>query len=293
MSKSDYRSYLGWKISPTDYDQCIATRTLPEGGEVECRCVRHHFVAYEGIWPGSLPSSPRLVMTGMCVYSDCWRGQLAPHTPGESPPRPFAIGLALDRLRLLDYLARGRPLLNIEIPRAPCDYQHRLLTWQRECLAEWPSVEEVRYHLPLGIYHRFICEIEDALGHSLPDMHGHLDSYGVDLQGRILTALEPLGVKVSFVDPVEDSGGRPLDPAEADLQPYLDVWGRDDVIGLEDLGQLTIPASIAKQQGGHMAVRVGILGFPHPFSHCRGRFCEPIEFVPQSEQVQRFVGGIQ
>ncbi len=270
--------YEGWRIA-ADASGYAASRTLPTGGGARVELAPGDVVTGEGLWGGPLPAAPRTVLTGACVYSDCWRARLAPHRAGARAPRPLALGLRHDRARLLAYLARGRSLRAIDMPERPCSYQRRLVAWQAACVAGWPTVEAVRYHLPVTIYHRFIEHLERALGPQ-PEMHARLERYAAHLRGWIRARLAPLGVAVDFVDPATAPDGRPLTPAEADRRPYEDAWGDPGVVGLEDLAQLTIAACIAAERGAGPAVRVGVLDLPHPLSTCGGRRCAPRPLTP-------------
>lgn len=270
--------YEGWDVVELETKGCcVAKRQLPGSDAViECRLDRHPSITYAGSWPRPISDPPRIVLTGMCVYSDCWRARLEPAAPGQPAPRPLVIGLKLDRAKLKHYISRGRKVQKIEIPRQLCYYQQVLLDWQRQTLAEWNSVEEVYYHIPIAIYHTYIQELEIALGQEQPELHLQLESYGTLLRDRVKRTLEPLAASLHFVDPHLDPEGRPLTPEAADRWLYLEAWDREDVVGLEDLAQLTIPASIAKERGGLIPCQVGLLDLPHPLSTCGGRCCDPL-----------------
>jgi len=268
--------YEGWEVWEDPDGNCRARRQLPGVAEiVECSLARHPHIAYEGSWPHPITVAPRVVVTGACLYSDCWRVQVAPAVPDTVAPRPLVIGLRHDRARLQRYLRSGRDVQTVELPRRMCRYQRVLLEWQKRNLALWASVEEVRYHLPLSVYHGFIDELEQTLGRSLTTLRAQLNAQGLQLREEVKRSIEPLGVKLRFVDPHVDADGHPLSPEAADCRPYLDAWDDDGVVGLEDLAQLTIVASIAHRRGVAIPCRVGLLDVPHPLSNC-DRGCDPL-----------------
>lgn len=263
--------YEGWRLRQHPA-RCVATRTLPAGGRIRIPLAVRRSVAYEGLWGGPLPDEPRAVLTGACIYSDCWRARVSAHRADARPPRPFVLGLRHDRARLLSYLNRGRRLEAVETPSSACIYQRRLFRWQAECISAWPSVEIVRYHLPVSIYHGFIGQLEASVG-PRPRMHARLDRYAGLLRGRIRALLEPLVSELIFVDPGTASDGRPLTAAEADRRPYEERWDEPGLVALEDLAQLTIAASIATERGGGPPVQVAVLDLPHPLGTCGGEHC--------------------
>lgn len=263
--------YEGWRLH-LGVGRCVATRVLPTGGRVRVPLITSPGVAYEGVWDGPLPEAPRAVLTGACIYSDCWRARVSAHRVGVRPPRPFVLGLRHDRARLLSYLKRGRRLEAVEIPSAACAYQRRLFRWQAARISRWPSVRVVHYHLPVSIYHHVIEELEESVG-PRPDMHARLDRYASLLRSELRTLFAPLTGELRFIDPGCASDGRPLGAAEADRLPYEERWDEPGLVGLEDLAQLTIAASIAAERGGGPPVQVAVLDLPHPMSACGGDRC--------------------
>nr|VFK13997.1 MAG: hypothetical protein BECKLFY1418C_GA0070996_100525 [Candidatus Kentron sp. LFY] len=171
--------YEGWKLFEDKINQqCTAEKSL--GGNKICRVVlnAHREISYEGYWPGRPQKPPQILITGSCIYSDCWRLQFEPYIPGISPPRPFILGLTHDRKRIHQYLTRKRRLIrHIDVPLQSCVYQDKLLSWQVNCVSEFPDVERLFYRLPVSIHHTFIDEIEEALSTRLPVLHKLLDEY--------------------------------------------------------------------------------------------------------------------
>ena len=163
---------------------------------------------------------------------------------------------------------------HVDVPIETCAYQDRLLSWQVGCVAEEGSdIEKILYHLPVSIYHGFIHELELALGAELPLLHGLLDGYGDMLRRKCVEAFRRIGRSVEFCDPHAGPNGEILDAHAADRAPYLDALEFDGVMGIEDLAQLTISATIAKEFGVTIPCRVGVLGLLHPLSQCDGERC--------------------
>nr|VFK66353.1 MAG: hypothetical protein BECKUNK1418G_GA0071005_10894 [Candidatus Kentron sp. UNK]VFK71987.1 MAG: hypothetical protein BECKUNK1418H_GA0071006_10904 [Candidatus Kentron sp. UNK] len=269
-------SYEGWKLFEEKInDRCIAEKVIGQDGDT-CRVVLepHQHISYEGYWPHRPRVRPRILLTGSCIYSDCWRLQFDAHTPGETPPRPFILGLPHDRKRIITYLTRKRRAIShVDVPLRTCAYQELLLSWQVSCVAEMPDIEKLLYHLPVSIYHTFIHEIESVLEEKLPVLHELLDEYGEMLKKKCLAAFQDIGVSVEFCDPHEGANGAILDLHAADQAPYLNALNLDNVMGIEDLAQLTISATVAKDTGITIPCRVGVLALPHPLSRCDGQRC--------------------
>lgn len=269
--------YEGWKLFEDKINyRCIAEKSIGSDDGI-CRVIlkAHGDISYEGYWPSRPQYPPRILITGSCIYSDCWRLQFEPHIPGTTPPRPFILGLPHDRDRIRKYLTRkNRRISYVDVPMETCLYQDKLLSWQVNCVAEeGPDIEKILYHLPVSIYHAFIDEIEVALGEKLPLLHGLLDEYTDMLKGKCAKAFEGIGKSVEFLDPNKRPNGEVLDAHAADRAPYLEILESDGVMGIEDLAQLTISATIAKEFGVTIPCRVGVLGLPHPLSECDGEHC--------------------
>nr|VFJ52501.1 MAG: hypothetical protein BECKFM1743C_GA0114222_101097 [Candidatus Kentron sp. FM]VFJ58359.1 MAG: hypothetical protein BECKFM1743A_GA0114220_102133 [Candidatus Kentron sp. FM]VFK09418.1 MAG: hypothetical protein BECKFM1743B_GA0114221_101047 [Candidatus Kentron sp. FM] len=268
--------YEGWKLFEDKINRrCVAEKSIGSDDEI-CQVVlkANRDIPYEGYWPGRSLDPPRILITGSCIYSDCWRIQFESHTPKTTPPRPFILGLAHDRERIKKYLKKKRPISYVDVPIQTCVYQDKLLSWQANCVAEeGPDVERLLYHLPVSIYHTFIDEIEVVLGAKLPMLHELLDEYTDMLKKKCVEAFHHIGASVEFCDPHKGPNGEILDAHAADRAPYLEVLGLDGVMGIEDLAQLTIGATIAEEFGVTIPCRVGVLGIPHPLSQCDGEHC--------------------
>lgn len=268
-------NYEGWTISEDKLNEkCVAEKVLVVG-EAPCKIelAANKKIAYEGYWPQCPETLPSVVITGSCIYSDCWRIQFEAYAPGEKAPRPFILGLAHDRERICHHITHNRKISHIDVPIQTCEYQDILLAWQVSCAAETPDIEKLIYHLPISIYHNFINEIETALEKQLPILHTMLDEYGCMLKKKVASAFMDVGIAVEFCDPNKGPNGEILDAHAADQAPYLDALQFDNVLAIEDLAQLSISALVAKKTGITIPCRIGVLGLPHPISECCGQHC--------------------
>ena len=269
--------YEGWDVHEDDHTKtCKATKSLigrEEPLELSLE-VCHGPIAYQGSWPREVPSTwPKTILTGSCIYSDCWKVQFASHSPKQAPPRALILGLERDREKIRKYLERGRAIVHVDVPTKLCGYQEKLLAWQVASVAEMPNVETVRYHLPVSVYHSFIDDFEKASSKQLHFMHLMLDDYADMYKQRVGEEFAAIGQNVTFYDPTHDQDGNVLDAHGADQAPYLEAVNEDHVMGLEDLAQLSISAIVAEKTGITIPCRVGVLGLPHPIKTCAGAFC--------------------
>ena len=290
--------YANWAVEQDGNSSSFrATRTMPDKDIVNVRLQAGHSALYEGWWPFSAEGRS-VAISGVCLFDKAWRLQFAPRGKG-NPPAVRTLALPSGRDEAYRWLREGRCAEKLFVPVAPGRYHEALIRWQAsEFLRLQPR--RILYHVPLDEYRRYIGELEELLGRSLPVLRDRLEAF----THQVITLLtEACG---GFVDRLELI--RPLqcgatDTEESYLFPYLrpDAFGAtvDDLYGIEDLTELSLSYQVfirhrrvktfdisppfgagvlssVVTQPDAIPIRCGIIAVPHPYLIGDG----PVEALP-------------
>ncbi len=222
-------------------------------------------VLCEGYWPFRPTFEPKCILAGTCLYTAAWSVHFAATGEG-SVPRPLSLGLPGDLKRIEKMLKQRRPITVLQLPTQPGNYHRRLITWQAEVLARFPSIETVYYTLPVHDYHGYILHFETALGQSLPGLHVALEGYMQSIQAFMQQVWGAQIAKVRYDFP----GSPELKKAntssrENDLQLYLRAVDQERVMGMEDLPEVALSHEVARRSGVLIPCAVSVLDLPDPY----------------------------
>ena len=181
-------------------------------------------------------------------------------------PRPLSLGLPGDLTRIEKMIKKRRSITALQLPTQPAAYHQRLIRWQAEMLARFPSIETVQYTLPVHDYHGYILHFESALGQPLPGLHAALDAYVETIKGFMHEVWGEQMAKVRF-----DIPGSPelkkvnTNSRENDMQLYLAAMGQENVMGMEDLPEVALAHEVARRSGVLIPCAVCVLDVPDPY----------------------------
>jgi hypothetical protein len=219
----------------------------------------------EGYWPFRPTYAPKIVLGGACLYTAAWAVHFAAAKHG-SIPRPLSLGLPGDLTRALEMLKKGRSISGFQLPTRPGLYHQRLITWQAAVLQRFPTVETVRYTLPIPDYHGYILHLENALGYALPGLHSTLDQYAQTIQEYMRQVWGETMRKVQFDIPGSIAQKQAnLLSRENDFQLYLAAVRDEEVMGMEDLPEVALPHEVARRTGIIIPCAVAVLDLPDPY----------------------------
>jgi hypothetical protein len=272
LSLADSIAYSGWRLTQLsemperstyaafkadDIEHTYPAVTLASSATVFC----------EGYWPFRPTYAPQLILGGVCLYTAAWAIRFTGAGGHGHAPRALSLGLPGDLARILRLLEKGRPIESIELPTRPGLYHQRLITWQAEILGRFPSVERIRYTLPIHDYRGYIMQLETALGYALPGMHMALDKYVQAIKAYLQQVWGDLTHKVEF----DTRGSAEFKKADAtsrenDLRLYLDAVQCERVMGMEDLPEVALSHEVARRKNVMIPCAVAVLGIPDPYT---------------------------
>jgi hypothetical protein len=263
-------SYSGWRLNrqstATAHAVYVAFKEDDAAHEHPAlRLVASDTVLCEGYWPFRPTWEPRVILGGVCLYTAAWAVRFAA-AADDAPPRPLSLALPGDLERILYLLKKGRSIAAIQLPTKPGLYHQRLIRWQAEVLARFPSVEAIHYTLPVPDYHGYIQYFEAALGQPLPGLHAALDAYAQSIKDYQQQVWGDLIEKVHY-----DTPGSPdlkkvnTASRENDLQLYLLAVKQVRVMGMEDLPEVALAHEVARRTGILIPCAVCVLGLPDPY----------------------------
>lgn len=263
-------AYSGWRLTRLAeanarpvYVACKEEDT--EHAHPALRLVGSQTVLCEGYWPFRPTFAPKQILGGTCLYTAAWAVHFAAAADGRAP-RPLSLGLPGDLNRIEKLLKQRRPITAIQLPTQPGRYHQRLITWQAEVLARFPSIEMVHYTLPVHDYHGYLLHFEAALGQALPGLHTALAEYTQRIQ---LFMQEVWGEQIAKVR--YDLPGSPelkkvnTSSRENDLQLYLAAVDQEQVMGMEDLPEVALSYEVARRSGVLIPCAVCVLDLPDPY----------------------------
>lgn len=252
--KKDQTIYAAFKAD--DVEHSYPAVTLKSSQTVFC----------EGFWPFRPSYAPRVILSGVCLYTAAWSLSFASAADNGDEPRPLSLGLPGDLARILKLLKKGRPIVSVQLPTLPALYHRRLINWQAEVLQRFPSVEVIRYTVPVHDYRGYIMQVEGAVGHPLPGLHQALDGYMRTIQAYMELAWGDFTQRVQF-----DTLGSPeykkadATSRENDMQLYLRAVQDERVMGMEDLPEVALAHEVARRTNVMIPCAVAVLGIPDPY----------------------------
>jgi len=263
-------AYSGWRLTRLSEEPEHSTYAAFKADDIEhtypaVTLVSANTVRCEGFWPFRPTYAPKVVLGGVCLYTAAWTIQFAAAENGK-PPRPLSLGLPGDMTRIRKLIKKGRPICSIRLPTRPGPYHQRLIAWQGEILRRFPSIESIRYTLPVQDYHGYIMHVETALGSSLPGLHAALDEYVQTIQALIWDTWGEHVRKVQF-DTAGNAEFKTIDltSRENDLQLYLHAVQCEQVMGMEDLPEVALAHEVARRTGIMIPCAVAVLDLPDPY----------------------------
>ncbi len=222
-------------------------------------------IVCEGYWPFRPAFAPRVLLGGSCLYTAAWAVNLSA-APNGAESRPLSLGLPGDLKRLVERINKGRTIRSVQLPIRPALYHRRLLYWQATVLQRFPSVECIRYTLPVHDYHGYILYLERALGFALPGLHTALDAYVQTLQAYLQQVWGDARAKIHFDIPGSTAQKQAdLLSRENDFQLYLAAVQEKGVMGMEDLPEVALSHEVARRTGILIPCAVAVLGLPDPY----------------------------
>jgi len=263
-------AYSGWRLSRLAAANASPVYVACKEEDAEhahpvLRLVGAQTVLCEGYWPFRPTFAPKQILAGTCLYTAAWAVHFAAATDS-SAPRPLSLGLPGDLNRIKKLLKQRRPITAFQIPTQPGRYHQRLIRWQAEVLARFPSIETVHYTLPVHDYHGYLLHFEAALGQSLPGLHAALDDYVQTIKTFMQEVWGEQVEKVRYDVPgtpelkMLDSSSR-----ENDLQLYLAAINQERVMGMEDLPEVALSHEVARRSGVLIPCAVCVLDLPDPY----------------------------
>lgn len=263
-------AYSGWRLtrlSAADAPAVYAAYKEEDGDHAHpmLRLVAADTVLCEGYWPFRPTFDPKPVLGGICLYTGAWAVHFAATNKG-TEPRPLSLGLPGDLTRILERLKKGRTIHSVQLPTRPGLYHQRLINWQATVIARFPSIEAIRYTLPVPDYHGYILHLEQGLGYPLPGLHRALDEYVQRICAYIHQVWGAATAKVQFDIPGSSTQKQAdLLSRENDFQLYSNAVNAERVMGMEDLPEVALAHEVARRTGVLIPCAVAVLGLPDPY----------------------------
>jgi hypothetical protein len=263
-------TYSGWRLTRLTEAQPHPVYLADKEEDADhahpaLRLVGAQTVLCEGYWPFRPTFAPRLLLGGVCLYTAAWAVHFTAAKTGPEP-RPLSLGLPGDLTRIVERLQKGRTIHSIQLPTRPGLYHQRLIAWQAAVIQRFPTIEAIRYTLPIPDYHGYIRHLECALGYALPGLHHALADYGQSIQALMAQHWGAAMHKVQFDIPgsSEQKMGDLLS-RENDFQLYQAAVGEERVMGMEDLPEVALSHEVARRTGSLIPCAVSVLGLPDPY----------------------------
>lgn len=257
--------YGDWTIT-VDGDTAVAEKWL-NGNALSLRLARVDGQSYdclEGWWP-HLPTNIQCVIGGICLWCHRWTVYFEAFDSKSQPARRYPAS-EIDRKEVVERIlkgGKGSQVTHMDVPIEPRAYHVRTIERQARAAREF-EVGEIYYHVPVTEYHRYIAEIEAALGRQLPELHALLDQFAEKIRKLILEKFA--GIKVIFIDPTPFSNG---DSNGSFVFPYWypELLGidPDGLVGLENMVEVRLSWEALQRGGSLVPVYAIATGIPYPY----------------------------